>query len=277
MNREWQTWAQQNLAKGVSLEEITQILRNNGFSEADIISTLMATNPDLGIEPTIGTTRVDYQKMASPRLVHKIKELGGYKVDDERVQLYVIPNFLPPKLCQELIADVNKCLRPSTITTGEDKYGFRTSRTGDLDVKKSKAAAKLESKISRTLGIRTAWSETCQGQKYIVGQEFKPHTDYFEPGTLEFQNFAGDLGQRTWTFTVYLNNCEQGGATDFPLIGQRFYPKQGQATIWNNLNPNGTVNTWTQHHGMPVEKGEKVIITKWFRDVGPGSPYVSDD
>jgi prolyl 4-hydroxylase len=275
MNQEWQEWIKTNIARGCDLAEISRILRTNGFSDEEILKNLMISD-HLAMPAVIKPVAVDYRKMANPLLVRKIKDFGGYRVDDDRLQLFVIPNFLSAKLCDELMVEVSKNLRPSTITSGDDKYGFRTSTTGDLDPAISKATAKLESRISRTLGIRIAWSEQCQGQKYLVGQEFKPHTDYFEPGSNEFRKFAADKGQRTWTFTVYLNECEAGGATDFPKINQRFYPKKGQATIWNNLNTDGSVNEYTLHHGMPVEKGEKLIITKWFRDKGSGSPFISE-
>jgi len=75
-----------------------------------------------------------------------------------------------------------------------------------------------------------------QGQYYELTQEFKPHTDYFEPYELE-RNSTPTLGQRTWTFMVYLNN----------------------------LKADGTPNYDTLHHGVPVKAGYKAIITKWFR------------
>ena len=36
--------------------------------------------------------------------------------------------------------------------------------------------------------------------------------------------------------------------------------------MWNNLYPSGVPNPDTEHEGLPVEAGCKVIVTKWFRD-----------
>ena len=35
---------------------------------------------------------------------------------------------------------------------------------------------------------------------------------------------------------------------------------------WNNMNPDGSPNVATLHEGMPVVKGTKYIVTKWFRE-----------
>ena len=60
------------------------------------------------------------------------------------------------------------------------------------------------------------------------------------------------------------------GGTQFAVIGKTFQPRKGRAVIWNNLYPDGTPNYATLHSGMPVLRGHKVIITKWFRERGTG-------
>jgi prolyl 4-hydroxylase len=69
---------------------------------------------------------------------------------------------------------------------------------------------------------------------------------------------------------VYLNDDMEGGATRFAVISRAFQPRKGQALIWNNLHPDGTPNRDTLHSGMPVARGHKIIITKWFRERGAG-------
>ena len=64
---------------------------------------------------------------------------------------------------------------------------FRTSETCFLDQTGSPIAKEVDEKISAALGISKSWSEGIQAQKYSVGQEFKAHTDYFEPGSDELQ------------------------------------------------------------------------------------------
>ena len=64
---------------------------------------------------------------------------------------------------------------------------------------------------------------------------------------------------------AYLNPVEEGGATAFPLLGISFEPRPGTLLIWNNADPEGVPNPQTIHAGMPVVKGTKYIITKWYR------------
>lgn len=220
--------------------------------------------PENGIQPGL-----DYLRLSKPNLLNN-SELEQIQV--EGLQLFVLDDFMTKSECDAIIAQMKKDLRPSTITTGTDYAAFRTSTTCDLGHQSSKIVEKIDKKIARTLGVRLSWSEVIQGQKYEVGQEFKAHTDYFEPGSPEFRKFAGDMGQRTWTFMVYLNETPKGGATYFTKADKMFYPKRGRAVIWNNLKPDGSPNPLTIHHGMPVEEGSKMIITKWFRDKGPGDP-----
>ena len=71
---------------------------------------------------------------------------------------------------------------------------------------------------------------------------------------------------------IYLNSTKQGGETKFNRVKNKegdilsFKPKQGYAVTWNNLNPDGTPNQYALHQGCAVESGEKIIITKWFRE-----------
>jgi len=113
----------------------------------------------------------------------------------------------------------------------------------------------IDQRICKLLGIHGAYSEVLQGQYYEVGQEFKAHTDFFEPH--EFKQHCSVHGQRTYTVMIYLNDVEEGGETCFHNVNAVFKPVTGQAVIWNSLNPDGTTNAHTLHQARPVEKGFK--------------------
>jgi prolyl 4-hydroxylase len=156
-------------------------------------------------------------------------------------------------------------LRPSTITVADepDKY-FRRSQTCDLSLIDHPAVRRLDARICAAMQIGPALAEPTQGQYYGVDDEFKAHTDYFE--AYELEKFSTPtLGQRSWTFMMYLNEPEAGGATDFPNLGVSIRPRTGRAVIWNNMTLEGQPNPYTLHHGTPVKAGNKAIITKWFR------------
>jgi prolyl 4-hydroxylase len=142
---------------------------------------------------------------------------------------------------------------------------YRTSETCDLDWR-DPVVGEVDRQIAELLGLPLAASEPLQGQRYAPGQEFKPHTDTFEPGGYDFYQHTAATGQRTWTAMIYLNEPEDGGATRFKTIGKTIQPKTGKLLAWNNLLPDGQPNPATLHQGMKVRKGTKYVLTKWFRE-----------
>lgn len=154
--------------------------------------------------------------------------------------------------------------RPSTVNDDMGDANYRTSETCDLRGGEPVIDA-LNLKIAEFLGQDPKLGEHLQGQRYAVGQEFKAHTDYFEPGRSDYQRYCGISGQRTWTAMIYLNEPEAGGATRFKKIKKIIQPETGKLVCWSNLDRSGVENFATLHHGMKVRKGTKYIVTKWFR------------
>jgi len=190
---------------------------------------------------------------------------GVRRVPSPRIELFDRPRFLTHELCTRLVALIDQDRRPSTIADPNGDHYFRTSETCDLSADEPAVQA-LEARLFALNGIDPAHGEPVQGQRYEVGQEFKPHTDYFEPTGQDFAKYCSVAGQRTWTFMVYLNEVEAGGATRFKVVDKMFRPETGKLVCWNNHRPDGTLNAATLHHGMKVRKGVKYVITKWYRE-----------
>jgi prolyl 4-hydroxylase len=190
---------------------------------------------------------------------------GIQKVPTDRLELFVLRNFLNAEECTRFIAKIDADRRPSTIADPNGDHYFRTSETCDLPPEDPEVIA-LDEKLSALSGIDRQFGETMQGQRYAVGQEFKAHTDYFEPGGQDFERFTSVAGQRTWTFMIYLNEPGAGGATRFKTIGKSIQPETGKLLAWNNRRPDGSLNPATIHHGMKVREGTKYVITKWYRE-----------
>ena len=186
-------------------------------------------------------------------------------VPHPKIELFQLRNFIAPELRADLIALIERDRRPSTIADDNGDSYFRTSETCDLD-RDQPAVQRLEAALTQLNGIDPALGEPCQGQRYDVGQEFKPHTDYFTPNGPDYEKFCAVSGQRTWTFMIYLNDVDAGGATRFKVIKKTFQPEPGKLLCWNNAHPDGSVNPNTLHHGMKVRKGVKYVITKWYRE-----------
>jgi prolyl 4-hydroxylase len=191
---------------------------------------------------------------------------GVRRVPDPRLELFIARGFLDEAECRALIALIDARRRPSTIADdrGQDAY-FRTSETCDLD-SSDPVVAGVERRIAALLGLSLAASEPIQGQRYAPGQEFKPHTDTFEPTGADFFTHCAATGNRSWTAMIYLNAPESGGATRFKRIAKTIQPEPGMLLAWNNLLPGGQPNPATLHQGMRVRHGTKYIVTKWFRE-----------
>jgi len=257
-----QAWMAQMLSERVSPDTIAAELLKRGYSLASIREGLeVPANWDALAALEIDRD-LDYDAIADVALA--LDPAG--KIATDKLQIYKIENYLGDADCDALMRLIDSRLRPSAIDL--DKYGtdIRTSRTCDLDLLHQPLVAEVDAKIANTLRIPLAKSELMQGQRYDVGQQFKEHADFFEPGTPVCAQFAGVLGNRTWTFMIYLNDVDKGGGTCFPAIDMTFMPRKGSALAWNNLNRDGTVNFNAIHAGRPVEAGHKVVITKWFRE-----------
>lgn len=276
LDANWTGWLNENLQRGCDTEELVRILLQNAFDIRSIRAAMGVFYP--ANSPTVlraeqrAPDPIDYRAIANPRLTHAGS--GAVRYPSDKVQLYTIARFMSDAECDETVALINAHLRPSTVTIPSADRAFRTSQTSDLSLLADPLVARLDQLIESALGIRLPYAEGIQAQRYDVGQQFKQHTDYFEPGTPEYVQHAGARGNRTWTFMVYLNDVTAGGSTRFFALDHAFEPVKGMAVVWNNLRADGTVNPDSLHAGMPVESGHKIIITKWFRERGVGPMLV---
>jgi prolyl 4-hydroxylase len=187
------------------------------------------------------------------------------RVPSPKLTLFIRRDFLSPEECAALIELIDADRRPSTIADPNGDTAFRTSETCDLRDDDPLVAA-INRRLADFAGLDPRHGEPLQGQRYAVGQEFKAHTDYFEPTGADFARYCSVAGNRTWTMMVYLNAPEAGGATRFKAIDKTIQPEPGKLVCWNNRRPDDTPNPATLHHGMKVRAGVKYVITKWFRE-----------
>jgi len=86
-------------------------------------------------------------------------------------------------------------------------------------------------------------------QKTNPGEGF--HNWHFEWGN------KSKLIDRWGVYTLYLNDVEEGGETEYLHLHKRIQPKKGKLVIF----PSGFTHT---HRGNPPLKGSKYIVTGWF-------------
>ena len=243
--KSWVVWIDVNLQRGSNLEMLKEILER--------------TFPKLNANQTIAD-RLNQSSTLSKVIFPALK-----------FDMFFIKNFLSETECRDIIKLCDPYFHSSTLSansTGTRIYEdnkFRSSSTchyHDLPVNERKLWDKIETKICDMIKLSPSSAEHLQLQRYRRGNQFKPHCDGFThlPKDKYFS-----LGNRTWTIMVYLNTVEDGGETHFEHLNLKIKPETGMAVVWYNLLPNGNVNYDTLHEGCPVLKGEKYIITKWFR------------
>lgn len=183
------------------------------------------------------------------------------------VELFLINNFLSKEECDYLCHMIKSKNEPSSVVgSGEDNKVYvdkRTSKSAFLN-QVDDVVVTVDQRISDIIGITPKYGEPLQGQLYNEGDYFDDHHDYFDEQTVIGKYPVS--GQRTWTCMIYLNHVIEGGNTEFPLLGKSINPELGTAIFWRNSEGMGYENPNTLHSGRAVLKGEKLIVTKWFRE-----------
>ena len=188
----------------------------------------------------------------------------AYKIDTDKAEIFAIGDFLSNAECQRLCMMIDVVAKPSTLHEQDYASGFRTSYSGDLDPLDPFVMG-ISRRIDDRLGMNPICGEAIQGQRYLPGQQFKPHNDWFYTSEKYWELERKRGGQRCWTAMAFLNEVEEGGETHFTEVGIKIEPKPGVLLVWNNALPDGTPNEGTMHAGTPVVSGAKYVITKWFR------------
>ncbi len=71
------------------------------------------------------------------------------------------------------------------------------------------------------------------------------------------EHSRGMYTNRAFAFSVYLNDVEEGGETEFLHFSKRVKPKKGRIVIWPAAFP-------YLHRGNPPLSGEKYLLTSWL-------------
>lgn len=189
---------------------------------------------------------------------------GVDRVPVEGADIWTVAQFITPDECAELIAQIDASAVPSQTLSHGYAEEWRTSSSGNLDPS-DPLVTRIEQRIDNLLGLPHEWGETLQGQRYEPGQQFREHMDWFWTKADYWPQESRNGGQRSFTAMAFLSEVEAGGTTDFPTLGLSIPPQPGGLIVWNNASADGNPNELTLHAGMPVERGVKHIITKWYR------------
>lgn len=186
-----------------------------------------------------------------------------------RINLTVIPNFLLPHECDYFINQKLAQLQRSSVvcpnTSASVLDDHRTSSGSHFDDNNDPFINYLNWKISAVTRVDVKNFEKIQILRYDVGQQYKPHHDYFSGKNLDLIEQGGN---RIKTALIYLNTVDLGGETYFPHLSMLVKPEIGKLVVWDNLYSDLSLNPLSMHAGLPVIHGEKFVLTCWIREKG---------
>ena len=120
--------------------------------------------------------------------------------------------------------------------------------------------------LSALVGMPTSHAEPISVLRYLPGEEYKSHYDYFTVDEQGMPQVQDTNGQRIVTVFMYLNKTDAGGETEFPRLAIKVLPEKGKAVAFLNCDAKGQPDLDTLHAGLPVIRGEKWLATLWFRE-----------
>ena len=153
---------------------------------------------------------------------------------------------------------------PMANTETETGQLLRTSSDANHDpILEDLALRLVQRRMATAAGMDLLNAEPLTVLRYQPGEQYRPHRDYLNPGSL--QRDRPQAGNRARSICAYLSPVVSGGETDFPLAGVRVAPVPGSAVIFDNLAPDGHPDPRSLHAGLPVVEGEKWLATLWLR------------
>ncbi len=178
--------------------------------------------------------------------------------------------FAPPGVGEWIIARVRGRMRQALMYHGDVKKEVfdphRSCSDFEFDLVGSDLILILiRNRIAAVTGVPVAAMEPPRVFHYALGQDIKPHYDRLNDGISDYAR-SGYKGDRIATFLLYLNDDFDGGELDFPLVGQRFKGKAGDALYFAHVDQAGAPDKKSLHAGLPIRRGEKYVLSQWIHD-----------
>ncbi|ANA32964.1 hypothetical protein R82526_03853 [Ralstonia mannitolilytica] len=265
-------WLQRHVDEGFEAEPLVASMVQSGYDGAfarrvvDEALARRAPAPAVAPVPAPAVEAPDENSNAVRTADGDIPIL--FAIETPRIVLF--QHFLSDEECDQLIAIGRNRLKRSPVVnpeTGEENLiAARTSEGAMFQVGEHPLIARIEARIAQAVGVPVEHGEGFQVLHYEPGGEYQPHFDFFNPGRTGEARQLEVGGQRVATMVIYLNSVQAGGATGFPKLGLEVAPVKGNAVFFVYKRPDGTLDEDTLHAGLPVERGEKWIATKWLRE-----------
>ena len=198
-----------------------------------------------------------------------IRTEGNKIIYNEDPLVYVIEDFISEDECQHFVEESKSKLERAKTIGGKDGI-YHENRTGMncwIHHGHSLVSKSVGERIADLVGFPLRNAESFQVVYYTGGTQYNDHHDAFNHETEQGKKHLKRGGQRIYTALGYLNDVEEGGATEFRDLNISIKPKKGSLLVWKNVLPGTTkVHPDSLHAGRPVTKGEKFAFNLWFRE-----------
>lgn len=196
-----------------------------------------------------------------------VSDHGGSLLDDE-IHLVFLEDFVGDRVCDHLVGLAHDLLFARSATTlGADPS--RTSNSAVIPTDNDPVTQELAQKVATITGRGVQCVEAFQVVRYESGEFFKPHRDPFPVDYMTRMGWS-TTSQRRYTLFVYLNTVDNGGETDFPLLGLSFRPRKGCALFWENCSTPEKVHHKSLHQGLAPNGDLKFGLNVWVTFGGEG-------
>lgn len=174
------------------------------------------------------------------------------------VQLF--PRLFSAGECDYLRQLAEPGYQPSTVYDAQRRLQRDPIRTSDGSTIHWQIEDPLVHALNRRLAAATGTSaeqgEAMQILRYRPGQQYRNHYDFVQSSD----------NQRCQTALVYLNHDYKGGETCFVKTGLKVKARKGDALVFHSALPDRTLDPLSEHAGLPVTSGTKIIASRWIRE-----------
>jgi len=204
---------------------------------------------------------------------HIEKDLSfyGFRKISHSPEIYECLHFLTDTECDSIIEKAKPNLERSRVIDQHSSKQLIDTRRISLGtflpkMNEGRVIEKVRSIVEKITNIPSRNGEGIQVLHYLVGGEYQPHFDWFDPKTTGGLVHYNRGGQRVATLLVYLNTVKEGGETVFPKAQIKIAAIKGKAVLFYNIDLEGRPDRMSLHGGAPVIAGEKWIATLWLRE-----------
>jgi prolyl 4-hydroxylase len=260
-------WIATQAQAGHKPDAVLQAMRASGWNDIVARSAIEQTQRGSLREPPPPTAVPEPALAESPAVIQTSDRTVSVLATMLMPRVVVFGSLLGDSECETLVELARPKLRRShTVDNwhgGDQLSDARTSEGAYFAPGEHEVLRQIETRIAELVNWPVERGEGMQVLRYGVGEEYRPHHDYFDPTVPGAARALKRGGARVATLLMYLNTPAKGGATTFPDAGLRVSAVRGNALFFSYDRPHPV--TLSLHGGAPIIAGEKWIATKWLR------------